>query len=519
MRKIALVILLINAIIIGFVTFLTKNKTHNNQLDLLRQEYVKTHIPGTDHSKFAILQQTFKTPQDVTEACLSCHTERGAEMLKTAHFQWEREEYIEGRGVVKTGKKHTINNFCISIGSSEEMCNKCHAGYGYGHKDFDFTNEKNIDCLACHSTGGHYAKKDAGSGLPADTVDLNLAAMHVGLPQKMNCGACHFLGGGGNNVKHGDLEVALLSADKNVDVHMGYDGLNMECTECHTAENHVIKGKMYSVSSMNRNRASCTDCHTDHPHKDDIIDAHNLKVSCQACHIPTYAKVNATITHWDWSTAGKLKDGEPYTIDDEDGNHLYYSKKGNFTWGKNLEPEYVWFNGKADHYFLGDKINPDSVTNINTLLGSYNDPEAKIIPVKVHYAKQPYDKVHQHLIAPGLYGEKGSGAMWADYQWDASFQRGMDYVGQPYSGDYGFTNTAMYWPVNHMVSKAEDALSCKDCHSRNGRLAELDGFYLPGRDHNPIIEKAGASLIILTFLGVLFHGLLRLFNNIKRKKN
>lgn len=517
MRKITVFILVINALIISFVAVLTKNKTHDSELDMLKREYLSSHIAGVDHSMFTILKKDFKSPHEVTAACLSCHNKRGEEMMKTAHFLWEREEYIEGRGIVKTGKKNLINNFCVSIGSSEELCNKCHAGYGYGDNTFDFTDQKNIDCLVCHDNSGTYAKMDQASGYPIDTIDLSHASQHVGLPQMENCGSCHFLGGGGNNVKHGDLEMALLTADSEVDVHMGYDGTNMACTECHTAENHDIKGKMYSVSSMNRGRASCTDCHSEQPHRDGNLDGHVLKVSCQTCHIPTYAKVNATITHWDWSTAGKLKDGKSFTIDDEDGNHLYYSKKGNFTWGKNLEPEYVWFNGTADHYFLGETIDTSEVVNINTLNGNYQDTESKIIPVKIHRAKQMYDTKTMQLMAPALHGPKGSGAFWSDFDWDAAAKKGMDYVGLEYSGEYAFTDTKMYWPVNHMVSKADQALSCTECHSKNGRLAELTDFYLPGRDSNPFIEKGGSSLILLTFLGVIGHGLLRILSKFKKK--
>jgi hypothetical protein len=47
----------------------------------------------------------------------------------------------------------------------------------------------------------------------------------------------------------------------------------------------------------------------------------------------------------------------------------------------------------------------------------------------------------------------------------------MDYIGAPFSGEYGFVETAMYWPITHMVAPAEDALECNDCHTaENGRL-------------------------------------------------
>lgn len=42
--------------------------------------------------------------------------------------------------------------------------------------------------------------------------------------------------------------------------------------------------------------------------------------------------------------------------------------------------------------------------------------------------------------------------------------------GLPYSGKYGFAETIMYWPINHMVAPKEEALSCLDCHCDKGRM-------------------------------------------------
>ena len=43
-------------------------------------------------------------------------------------------------------------------------------------------------------------------------------------------------------------------------------------------------------------------------------------------------------------------------------------------------------------------------------------------------------------------------------------------MGLPYSGEYGFAETWMYWPSTHMVQPKENALQCADCHSDEGRL-------------------------------------------------
>ncbi len=39
-----------------------------------------------DHSKFEELQQDFKSGPEVTQACLSCHTEAAKQLHKTTHW-------------------------------------------------------------------------------------------------------------------------------------------------------------------------------------------------------------------------------------------------------------------------------------------------------------------------------------------------------------------------------------------------------------------------------------------------
>lgn len=474
---------------------------------------------SVDHSKFSELHKDFESVQQVTNTCLKCHTERGKEVMETAHWNWEREAHIEGRGVTYLGKQNLINNFCTGIAGSEGTCTRCHIGYGYDDKNFDFSNQSNIDCLVCHDNSQTYSKASGSAGYPHQQVDLSYAAQNVGAPGKNNCGVCHFYSAGGNNVKNGALDKALLNTTRDVDVHMAKDGPDMSCVECHETEKHQMKGKYYGVSSMDRDRATCSQCHTEQPHQKNILNEHTLKVSCQTCHIPTYAKVNPTKTYWDWSTATKLdEDGNPYAIDNDEGQHEYLSIKGSFEWGSNLEPEYVWFNGTADHQLLTDKIDEIPV-QINTLHGKYADGRSKIWPVKIHRGTQPYDTQYNNLVQMKLWDkEEGEGALWVDFDWGRSLQEGMDYIGLPYSGEYDFVETEMTLPLSHMVSPADQSVSCTECHTRNdSRLAGLTDFYMPGRDYNAAIDTAGVWLIILSILGVAAHSAIRIVSWKKRK--
>lgn len=472
-----------------------------------------------DHSKFEILQQEFERPQDVTLACISCHTERHHEIMANNHWTWDRKEKLANRdSVVVVGKKNIINNFCIGVQASEKTCTRCHIGYGWEDKDFDFTKGENVDCLVCHDQSGMYKKGKAG--IPVEGLNLNLISQSVGSPKRENCGICHYWGGGGNNVKHGDLDMAMDACSKDVDVHMAIEGEDMSCVECHTTENHVITGKVYALSSEDKNRVTCTKCHTEAPHTDKLLNDHFQRIACQTCHIPVYAKANSTKMIWDWSTAGRLDDdGNQVHESDADGNHNYLSIKGNFVYDDHVRPEYFWFNGLADHMLITDTFSSFPV-QMNTLLGSYDDKGlncqsnscSKIWPVKVHRGKQPYDKIAKKLVQPKLWSpNKGDSAYWVDFDWDNAIEAGMKYAGLPYSGEYDFVETEMYWPLNHQVSSAKESLTCVSCHSssEDAHLANLDGFYLPGRDRFAAIDFMGIALILLTLGGVVLHGGIR----------
>ena len=521
MRKIVLVLAFIGLLVVIAIGFFSQKDYEATTLMKLKEKYSQKEKPAVDHSKFAVLQQKFSSPQQVTKTCEACHNMTAHQVMNSNHWNWEREEYVQGRGIVYLGKKNAINNFCIGTQGNEESCAKCHIGYGMTSDGKSFTDSTNVDCLICHDNTETYAKAPEKGGLPISTLDFNAIAQSVGKPKLSNCGVCHFYGGGGNNVKHGDLDAAMFETTKDVDVHMGVDGGKLQCVDCHTTEQHNISGKVYSLSSMNMNRNTCEQCHTETPHDDNILNEHSIKVACQSCHIPTYAKANSTKMSWDWSTAGKLKNGEPYEEDDSLGNHTYLSIKGSFVWERNVVPDYIWFNGTASHYIEGDKIaDTTKPLVLNQLHGSYADEDSKIYPVKIHVANQPYDPVNRILIQPKLFADKkGEGAFWKDFNWQTAATVGMKDANLPFSGKISFIKTEMYWPVNHMVATKENTLDCNSCHQReNSRLAGLNDFYLPGRDYSKIVEIGGVWMLILTLLGVLGHGAIRIVLALKSGK-
>ncbi|MCZ7673336.1 MAG: hypothetical protein M5U34_42595 [Chloroflexi bacterium] len=278
---------------------------------------VPNRVPPTDHT--VLIQGALETGQDVTTECLRCHETAAHEVIQTSHWTWESEPImLPGRDEpVTIGKKNQLNNFCIGIQSNWTGCTSCHAGYGWEDADFDFQEESNVDCLVCHADTNLYVK--AAKGLPAEGVDLVAAAQSVGIPSRENCGSCHFKGGGGNAVKHGDMDESLYYPSEAIDVHMGRH--DFQCVDCHQTEHHNIKGRAISVSIENSNQVFCTDCHEQNVHNDDRLNDHTDTVACQTCHIPEGAVREATKMSWDWSTAGQDLPEDP---------HEYLKIKGSF---------------------------------------------------------------------------------------------------------------------------------------------------------------------------------------------
>lgn len=499
----------------------------------------------TDHSKLEALQGPFKTGPEVTKACLSCHNTAGHQVMNSIHWQWEATSPTTGK---KLGKKWAANNFCGSVLSNEPRCTSCHAGYGWTDKGYDFTNQDNVDCLACHDNTGTYKKisTDAGhplyepretpkgSGKIVQPPDLAKIAQHIGKPGRDNCGACHFNGGGGDAVKHGDLDTSLIKPPKSLDVHMAKDGADMVCADCHTFNAHQPSGSRYAATAKDKhgfdlpkddhNRATCESCHGFVPHKEAKINNHTAKVACQTCHIPEFARGGiATKILWDWSTAGrKGTDGKPLFIKDEHGHLSYSAEKGDFKYGENVRPEYKWYNGVVHQLAITDRIDNQldqhGILELNRVEGSASDPNARIWPFKVMRGKQPYDTVNKTLVVNHVYG-KDDTSFWSNFDYAKSIKAGMDYAGFPYSGQFGFIETRMNWFITHMVAPKDQAVPCQECHTRasDGRLTAINDIYLPGRDTNKLVDLFGGLAIIGAIGGGLLHGIARLIT--RREEN
>jgi octaheme c-type cytochrome (tetrathionate reductase family) len=490
----------------------------------------------TDHAELEELQGPFTNGREVTKACLSCHNKAGKQFMNSVHWKWEYEHPETGQTL---GKKTLINNFCTNARGNEGMCAMCHASYGHEDHNFDYTNQENIDCVVCHDRTGSYYRLPASEGSEACSVmfedqppiDLTEVAQNVGMPTRANCGVCHFQGGGGDNVKHGDLSTALIEPDESVDVHMAVDGMNFSCTECHVTEKHITAGSRYSAMATDqegvgkpgqrRSVASCESCHGNSPHnyqeglRGIKLNGHTDRVACVTCHIPKFARGGvATMTHWDWREAGRTKNGEGfylkgYTQGNGEHRKTYKSIKGEFKFGENLEPYYAWFDGQMHYSTIDSKIDPSKPLEINSFNGSFDNQQSRIWPFKRMETFQPYDKGNNTLVYMHLWGDDDS-SYWGNYDFQKSITWGMKEFGLPYSGEYGFVKTYSYWPITHMVAPKEEALACSECHSKEGRLKGLGGFYMPGRDNFAWLDRLGYLLVLGALAIVVLHTIMRI---------
>jgi octaheme c-type cytochrome (tetrathionate reductase family) len=496
-----------------------------------------------DHSKFKELDKEFQSGPEVTKVCLSCHNKAAEQIMHTQHWKWE---FVNPQSKQLLGKSHIINNFCTSVDTNLGGCASCHIGYA-AMTDKGVKNDPNlIDCLACHDTTGAYTKpsglggnvlaKDIemppGSGKFIKGTNLQKVAQKVGKTSRKTCGACHFNGGGGDAVKHGDLDTSLEDPDEKLDVHMNSDGLNFTCATCHQTDGHQVSGSRYAPTAMDkdgaiirgkggeRNPATCQACHGQKPHKDKNaakLNNHTNKLACQSCHIPAFARGEiATKMFWDWSTAGRRDEkGMPLVEKNEEGHAIYMGHKGSFRYAENVKPDYIWFNGDVKYTLRDEKVDKaNQPIYINKYLGSAKDGKSMIWPVKTFRGKQAFDPENKTLVVTHLAGADNT-AYWKNLDWLKAIETGMQTAGMPFSGKVDFIETVSQWPITHMVAPKDKAVACNECHTKGGRLDKIDGIYIPGRDSIPLLDNGIKILALLTLLAMIGHGVLRIFTSKK----
>jgi hypothetical protein len=502
-------------------------------------------VPATIHSSFTQpglpLAGPFATGYAVTAACLKCHATAAQQIMGSAHWTWAGPtpdlvsifDLVTPVNPGNVGKVNLVNNFCVGVPSNEKRCDQCHAGYGgdpdparpqksaraYTLADSSIPLEDRVDCLVCHVDPAKYAKNPKDFGRPNPTVDLTAAVQEIVLPNRANCGACHFYAGGGDNVKL--MGSGLKNPTESTDVHMGR---GMTCSDCHTSSGHAFAGGGVHVPT-HTSRVSCGDCHGSTPHAavavaGSWLDSHVAKVACQTCHIPKFSKTQFAKMDWDWSTGGDNKTcaGTPGTCtngvvttkvneqgvpDPASATSVtsYDYIKGNFVWQKNVTPAYRWSNGKSSHVRTSDKgdMGAMGTTTADGNRLTLGEPagsaaDGKIMPFKLMRGRQAMyiDGENSFVINPNVFGPgsfwgvvQAPGYDYSTYKFDADtapgqpsvdklwgkvFATGAIAAGQVPAGTapfakydgvspgYDWRYTKLYMDMNHEVAPKAQAL-------------------------------------------------------------
>lgn len=413
-----------------------------------------------------------------TQTCLKCHEKEADSFFHSQHYQWKGDApKIVNSNKKKLGKMNTFNDFCTSptgnwIGFVKNSrgdvvskgCSSCHAGKGIIPSEVKNKSQlENIDCLICHASGyrrdlyqnekGDYEWKPI---LWKNQEGLDSVSKRISAPTRVMCLRCHSASGGGPNFKRGDLEYTLADPSRDYDVHMATEGKNMQCVSCHAGEDHRVIGRGVDLSGSDspNKQLTCdsTACHGKPEHKNPVLDKHAQTVNCTVCHIPKFARDEATDMVRDWSKPSYNAETDKYSA--------------TITLQKDVTPIYAWFNGFTKAQLLGEPMNrlADGSAGIMMPQGLREDPTAKIHAFKLHKGRLPLLTNKNWLIPITVEHFFSNG------QVEPAVKNAAKEIYNIDNANFTWVDTTRYMGIFHGVQPKEKALKCMDCHAQNGRM-------------------------------------------------
>jgi len=417
--------------------------------------------------------------------CRSCHAQQSTDMFNSVHYQW-RGPAATTTGPATQGKfsptvdnSTAMNAYCVNIlgnWNTYSGCSGCHVGLGVVPTATSSSAQlDNIDCLICHNkdykrtrpiTGGLYTPNTA-----AMTITMDQAVQNVTKPTRANCLQCHAKGGGGDNVKRGDMALAQgATTDATFDVHMATTRGNLACQACHATTSHKMAGRGTDLRPKEASAVigcSTTACHPTKAgltsgHTTVDVNHHTGRVSCQACHIKTYAKnasdtaaTEMTETHRTWKTP--------------EFNATLNRYEPTMTFAGNLTPVYAFWNGTSWGSNLLDTPVLDAATGAYKLSrpnGAINDAVGtKLYPFKYKTSESPLNTGRNKLIAVD------TSIYFTSNNVDGAINQGMVNMGYAAGEAYSWVKTDEYQLITHEVATATgNVLACADCHGSTTRI-------------------------------------------------
>lgn len=424
--------------------------------------------------------------------CLSCHSTQGTEMVNSLHAKWKAPtpELTNTKGEELGKAMRGINTFCTYAMSSKNACFSCHVRAD-GNAPHSAV-AKDIDCLMCHNdtyqrkfvsdpnntqvvtnvngetktyifgkvdSQGNYMIEPDYSKMPAGTKMVNLART-VQMPTNKSCLRCHATAGGGDWTKRGDLGLNSANPTVDQDVHLSLNGARLTCVDCHSNLNHRIGGRGIDLRGTETAAPTCQACHAAAPHANATLNKHAAgQVSCQVCHIRSFAKGGATEMSRDF----RVPVWNPSQLSGQGGFIGEEIKQ------VSVKPEYVWFDGTSYVYNVGETIQPDAkgVYHMAKANGAAFDGKSSIVPIKRHFTVMPLHESGK-MVPPAIVW------MFMTGKYDLAIQKGMEEQGM--TGSYALVQADAEMLITHGVEPKAKAPSCVECHNNTGHTPDGTGL-------------------------------------------
>ena len=376
------------------------------------------------------------------ETCEVCHLDAADQVMHSVHYTWQEkmDHYSPLPGSIPRINWLGVLNPEMEIAGG---CGRCHVGDGPmpGTPAAQTPEAKaGIDCLICHAEvydmKARYPQQDEAGNwiLPGDKSLA--AARSAAKPTAQACLRCHLNAGGGKLYKRG-VDFAPV-ADKHAqeatgDVHADN---GMVCVDCHAGEKHTVYGYAPTLWSRDHEeRLTCESCHTDAPHENPLINEKHTRLDCRACHIRSTGGLMAR----DWTA-------EPVY----DPIKELYGPVDEVAPANSVAPIYKWYNG--------GRLKPGQWP------GAFDDENSKLQPFKLFRGTVPVDASSGQPIPLKLAVFYKSGDL------EAAIEAGAKAAGMAYSGQWQSKTLAVPLKLSHGILPREEALTCTDCHVREGRL-------------------------------------------------